>query len=226
MPFRASSRASSVCMAVCTVASVLLAACGGAADSGLFDGPGGASPDAGSAGDDTNTPVDSGTPSHPGHDSGGSPIHDAAPSGANDANPEVDSAPQPTSAAIDCNVSGSIQSCDAATLVCCRTTSGNGNGNASTTFACTPPSGCGQQSELAIPCDNSDDCAAQGFPGGTVCCVTEDNNGVAASVACVAQSACSAQTQTTLCNGTNACPAGETCATSTMTIPGYQICRP
>ncbi len=227
MPVRASLRFLSFrAVASCTVASVVLAACGGASDSGLFDGPSSASsPDSGavpSTGDDTNEPVDAGKPSKPQPDAGHAV--DAAPSV--DANPGIDSAPEPPHATIDCNVNPSIQTCDAANSVCCRTTSNSGQGNGNTTFACTAPSACAQQGSLAIPCDNADDCAAQGFAPGTVCCVTEDaNSGTATSVVCAAPSACAAATQTTLCNETNVCPNGLTCATSTGTIPGYKICR-
>jgi hypothetical protein len=208
------------------VASVVLAACGGATDSGLFDGPGSVAQDGGSAGDDTNEPgLDSGTPSKANHDSGQSPIPDAKPSGDDDANPPVDSAPTHPPATIDCAVSNSVHTCDATTSVCCRTTSNSGTGNGNTTFACTPASGCAQQGALAIPCDNADDCAAQGFPSGSVCCVTAGSDGVASSVACVAQSDCSTQSQTWLCDGTSACPTNDECDTSTTTIPGYMICR-
>jgi hypothetical protein len=210
-------------LSVCAVTSFVFVACDGATQSDLFLSPGATLLDGGPfpTGDDTSNPGhDSGAPSNPNHDSGPSPTPDASPSGDDDGN--ADSAPPPASATIDCNVSSSVQTCDAASSVCCRTTNNAGN----TTFACTPPSGCAQQDALPIPCDSADDCAAEGYPAGSVCCVTEDpNSGVATSVACTSQSDCTEQTQTWLCNETNACPAGDSCDTSTTTIPGYKICR-
>jgi hypothetical protein len=213
-------------LSVTAFTGALLGACGGATDTGLFDSTGGVSSDDAGLSHDTGAPSttpDSGT-SHPTHDAGPSPIPDA--SSGDDAGHVT---PPPPAATIDCAVSGTVTTCDAATQVCCRTQNGNGIGVGAATYACTPPSGCAQPGTLAIPCDNADDCTAQGFAAGTVCCVTEDpNSGVAASIACVAQTDCAAQTQTWLCNeGTAAsdCPANDTCETSTSTIPGYKICK-
>ena len=206
-------------------AGFVLAACGGATSSDLFEGPGGTTTDDGGPGTNTNNSSDSGSPSSPGHDAGSpSKKQDAgSPSGGNDSGPVT---PPPPSATIDCAVGGAVTTCDAATQVCCETQNGNGNGNGNGSYACTTASACSQQGSLAIPCDNASDCAAEGFGPGTVCCVTEDpNSGVATQVSCLSQADCSADTQTWMCNENGACPAGKTCNTSTTTIPGYKICR-
>ncbi len=198
------------------------AACGGATDTGLFDSPSGSdSIDAGLRAD-ASVPHSS--------DAGGTvTTHDSGATTVPDSSTGTDAGhtpPPPPAATIDCAVSASVTTCDAATQVCCRTTNDNGFGGGQTTYACTPPSGCTAQGTLAIPCDDAADCTAEGFASGTVCCVTEDpSSGVAASVACTTQAACSAQTQTWLCDGTSDCPAGDTCSASTTTIPGYDICR-
>jgi hypothetical protein len=206
---------------------VVLFGCGGAAEDGLLDGPAAATPDASSA--PPSSPGDSGAPPSKGPPGGGA--RDAAPSPSFDANPPVvpdatpaqgvDSSPPPaTDPGITC---GTKKPCDPTSKVCCVFDDGNGNH----TYDCENASTCSQNGGLGMPCANATDCLAAGSPAGTVCCVTEGQGSqAAASVACVPAAQCGGSSQSWLCDPSDpsSCPAGETCTTSTVTIPPYSIC--
>ncbi len=86
---------------------------------------------------------------------------------------------------------------------------------------------CNGGGEVLLPCDDAADCDALGNIG-DVCCAQAAQNGIVSQVQCRAASECSAKNgQTNLCDpsASNPCPNGGTCQASTVSIPGYSICR-
>jgi hypothetical protein len=97
--------------------------------------------------------------------------------------------------------------------VCCHIASGN---------TCTAANAC---MGLSIPCDDSTDCPATGRQA-SVCCITPNVLGIAASVTCRAAAACAGPTMAQLCDPAgNSCPNGTSCVPSTLTLVGFDFCR-
>lgn len=99
--------------------------------------------------------------------------------------------------------------------------------DAAKTGTCTAAGSCSGAGAFPIPCDSAQDCADEGQPG-TVCCAQADQTGAVTNVECVDPSNCqSANGQTNLCdpNAPDPCPNGGTCSASTVSIPGYDICK-
>jgi hypothetical protein len=204
-------------------ASLAVLGCGGASDSGLFSASPGDSTavDASTpngASDAASTPMSS-------HDAGGPLAQDASsnnppPPGSDSGGnppPPVDSGPS------DPGIKCGSTYCNPSTSVCCRVPSQSGPGNAD---SCMSQSDCDNAQGLSIPCDDSADC--QSVRSGDVCCVTEDNNGLASQIQCSRPSQCNdPSSQTTLCApSVDTCPNGGSCAPSQQTITGYTICHP
>lgn len=140
---------------------------------------------------------------------------DAKGGGRDGGNVVVDSGKQPIGT-IQCT-SGNCSIAD--NQVCCY--------GASKTGTCTVQAGCDAIGSFPIPCDSAQDCTDQGQPG-TICCAQADQTGAVTSVQCVDPSNCQASNgQTNLCdpNADNPCPNGGTCSASTVSIPGYDICK-
>jgi hypothetical protein len=100
---------------------------------------------------------------------------------------------------------------------CCRTDGGNSSVN---TCLSQNQSQCGG---LFIRCDDSTDC-----PQGDVCCAHYNGFNIADKIECKAASTCNAQnTSTIVCdpNDPKSCPNGGMCTFSTITLPGYFICK-
>lgn len=205
-------------LALVLAAGVGLGACGGATDSGLFS-----SPPAGTAGGDADAsvPTVDGAAPVPSGDAGNHPpTRDAAP--PHDAAPP----PQPDAAPSDPGVRCGPTTCDPRTTVCCRIENGP---TPAPVYSCLTADACNQANGFSIPCDDAQDCATAGAPSGEICCLTEDpQSGLATTVQCDRKSNCQDQTQTWMCDpaASGACPSGDTCTQSTMTIPGYTICHP
>jgi len=194
----------------------LVSACGGAAsESDLFGGSGGDNGSDASSANDASGNRDSGVVGQDattGND--GSTQQDAAQQ-RDSTPPPVDSAP-PVSL-IKCEGTGG---CHAGSQECCRTGT-----YPQFSYSCTAIGQCGGTNPLDIPCDKAANCS-----NGDICCVTADQQGIAADISCQpAQNCPPGNGKTWLCdpNASNACPPGTQlrCAPSTMTIPGYNICR-
>lgn len=128
----------------------------------------------------------------------------------------VDSGKPPPPGTIQCT-SGDCSIAD--NQVCCY--------GVSKTGTCTSQSGCVGDGTFPIPCDSTQDCSDEGMPG-TICCATADQTGAVTNVECVDPSNCqSSNGQTNLCdpNAADPCPNGGTCSASTVSIPGYDICK-
>lgn len=79
---------------------------------------------------------------------------------------------------------------------------------------------------LSIPCANAADCAAGGYPG-DVCCGEFDKADLVVQVGCVSPGDCRySDYRVVLCSksAADACPGGETCETSSVTLPGFDLC--
>ncbi len=212
-------RTSSVAL-VCVLGS-FVAGCGGATASDLFSDAGSGN-DAASSNDsstikdvnvfDEGIGVDADPPPPP---------IDAGPL---DATP-VDSGPEPN-ASIVCGATLATASlkCDATTQVCCR------SNNGSISAACTPGGSC-QQPSVALSCSTTTTCTQLGLVS-NVCCGTlvngPNNTAIVASSKCVPAGSCPGGNTGTirLCDkgGPNVCLNGTTCKTSSVTLPGYDLC--
>lgn len=218
MGSRSRRKAALVCVLVPLVLSCLgVSACGGAADSGLFDATSGAS-----EGTDAGTPADGATSA----DSKNPP---SSPPNA-DSGPIVPPPPQKDAASADPGIQCGTASCAVDTEVCCRTHTGGTVGSDS--FACTPPASCADSTAtLAIPCDDTADCAALGHPG-TVCCAVvasqpPSQTTRAIAVSCENPAVCiSKNSRVYLCDpkDPNPCPSGAACKLSIGTLVGYYLC--
>jgi len=191
--------------------------CSGATETGLFSGGDAPAPPPPSTADAAAHPSsrDAGGGGVTGNDASLPDPPDGAPPETDDAN-IPDTSSHPDNPGIQCGTSY----CHPGTDICCRVDTA-----LSPTFLCLPPQGCSTVGELAIACDDADDCAAAGGAG-EVCCVTEDaQTGRANRIACTPASACTSNLQTNMCS-TNApaCANGGTCKPSQTTIPGYDIC--
>jgi hypothetical protein len=141
---------------------------------------------------------------------------DAETDTGKDTGPAEASAPHdaPTLPGVQCGES----MCALGTETCCR------EGTSTPyTLQCTAADAC---TGLSIPCADSDDCAAGGHPG-YVCCGVFDKSDMIDEVGCVAPSDCTYKDyRVILCSQTSpdACPTGETCETSSLTLRGFSLC--
>jgi hypothetical protein len=159
----------------------------------------------------------SGTPSSPLLDGDGSVSHaDAGSDAAKDtghpeAAPPLDVAPPP---GVQCGEAV----CTLGSQTCCR------EGTAAPyTLQCTAASAC---TGLSIPCADAADCAAGGHPG-DVCCGHFDKSDIVDQVGCVDPSGCRyVDSRVILCDPSapDACPGGEMCETSSLTLRGFNLC--
>jgi hypothetical protein len=111
--------------------------------------------------------------------------------------------------------------CTPGTEVCCRTGVAAPFDYECSVDAC--PSGA-----LSIPCDNTAQCTVLGSPE-DVCCGTYGADSKINQISCLPASECTTTSdRTSLCNknAQDPCPTGETCKTSTLTLPGYDLCIP
>jgi hypothetical protein len=159
----------------------------------------------------------SGTPSSPLLEGDGSAVHrDAGTDAAKDTGPAEAAPPHdaPSLPGVQCGES----TCSLGTETCCR------EGTSTPyTLQCTAAGAC---SGLSIPCADAADCAAGGHPG-YVCCGEFDKSDMIEEVGCVAPAACKYKDyRVVLCDPTavDACPTGETCETSSLTLRGFNLC--
>ena len=185
-------------------ATLLLAGCGGADPSTLFD----------DAGNDEG--VDASTV-------------DVVANPPDVVTPDVASIPdvtvQETGPADSQILCGPTLRCHAQTETCCDHTV------AVSQWECvTDPSQCANTGDIPIACSGHDNCVSQGTPD-YICCADTVNNGTACAAATdvSCQATCdptAAQTQVG-CSTTDPCPsATPVCKQSTCTLPGYNICTP
>jgi hypothetical protein len=108
--------------------------------------------------------------------------------------------------------------CTLGSQTCCREGS-----SAPYTLQCTSSSAC---TGLSIPCADTADCTAGGHPG-DVCCGQFDKDDLVVEVGCVAPTECQyTDYRVILCSlsGSDPCPSGETCQTSSLTLRGFNLC--
>jgi hypothetical protein len=191
------------------------AACGGATQSDLFTGSGGAN-DAG-VGLDSGVDArvdgsrqDSSTDSAP-------PVLDAPPPAPDSA---PDAIPPPPPPVIVCGAA----SCVAGTQTCCAE-----HTLGSLKAECKDLTKCTGTGKFAISCDGDDDC--QVIKKDSVCCVTfSQTTGLASGASCYQAKDCASNwTRTRTCDphaATNVCDSGDVCRVSTHTLPGYFLCLP
>jgi len=206
--------------------AVFFLACSGASSGDLFAGASGGAGAGG--GDDASATGDDDTPraigdAGVGRDAGSREAGDDDRDGAtNDASDDDASAHDAGPlAVVDCPsaaaASTTSATCDVGQAVCCS----EGNGD----FACTSASSC-LAPAVAVPCDESTDCAALGQTG-DVCCLQLGSNGKGTAVGCIADTSCTtAKNRRVMCDPTAAtpCPTGQTCKLSTITFPGFYVC--
>jgi hypothetical protein len=187
------------------------AACGGAKNNDLFGGA--------SFGDGAVVGADG---SGVGGDSGVLPGADASTlpdasseAGRRDAGRDAD----PDDPGIRCGNMGAF--CAVGSHVCCR--------SALDQFTCTTFGNCNSVGSMAIPCDDTADCAKLGLSG-KLCCATVDTlQGRATEVTCRSQGDCTTNaSRYVLCDPNLptavACPNNGVCRLSSQTLPGFYLC--
>ncbi len=111
--------------------------------------------------------------------------------------------------------------CKVGVDVCCR--SGFGN----FTYKCVPNAGqCQGSNSIVLECSNAESCPDTM----DVCCAPLAQQGqafVATGTLCAAPSQCTGQDHVIVCDpqAINNCPNGGNCSMSTITLPGYDICK-
>jgi hypothetical protein len=147
-----------------------------------------------------------------GESADGGPTSDSGPRDSAAGGADAHDGATGTDPGVHCPNSGD---CPVPGEVCCRQTQGD---------TCVAAGSC---SGLAIPCDDSADCATAGMAG-TVCCLINGPTGMASSVKCLPPSQCfGVMGQTAICdrNAANICPTGQSCLPSQQSLPGFDICR-
>lgn len=189
--------------------------CGGATASDLFTNPP-ASNDAGVA--DTSNIPDSNV-----FDEGiGVDATPPPPPPPIDASPDVSPPPDPATIVCGASLASASLKCDPTNQVCCRA------GGGSISASCTTISSC-QQPNVSLACSTTNTCNQLGLVN-NVCCGTlvngPNNAAIVASAKCVPANQCPNGNGTIrLCDSkTNVCTNGLVCKTSSVTLPGYDLC--
>jgi hypothetical protein len=194
---------------------LFVSGCGGATESDLFAdaAPGN---DASSF-KDANVVPETSVPDAVSPDATPPPI-DAGPI---DATP-LDSGPDIAPIVCGATLATASIKCDANGEVCCRSSNG------SISAACTSAGSC-QQPSVALGCSTTATCTALGLVN-NVCCGAlvngPNNTAIVASSKCVPANQCASQGTVRLCDkgGPNVCLNNTSCKTSSVTLPGYDLC--
>ena len=186
------------------LAGLLLVACGGSTDTDLFSTPPASNnqnPDASVTNKDASSTPDS---SEPGPDAS---IADTSMPDTN--MPDTN----PPGISIACGNS----TCSNPPDVCCRS-----GGGGQYSYACVndPNTNCANQGDVPIACTKEADCPNQG----DICCISLNNQNQPSDVSCQPQNQCFGGVA---CDpkAPNHCPNGLSCQISTLTLPGYYICK-
>lgn len=186
---------------------LLLVACGGSTDTELFTPPNG------QQGTDASVQKDTSV------DNPDSTVNKDA-NGLPDTSTIMEAGPD-TSTGITSKIQCGNSQCTPVTEVCCRT-----GFPQQFMYQCVGKGKCTGQGSVTLDCSQADNCPNPG----DVCCaalVQQGNANVATDTRCTPPNQCQGNSNVIVCdpNANNNCPNGGNCSMSTITLPGYDICK-